>query len=149
VRSGSLNDCPFSEIAPHESSPICRRQSIPRYSQRDRYQGDRHPDTAQSLNNLAGLYRSQGRYGEAEPLYLEALAIRKAELGDRHPDTAGSLFNLAELYHQTKRHHQALPLIQEAIAIYIPALGAEHPNTQAAQSWLQAIQQATSSEPKN
>ncbi|NJM99279.1 MAG: tetratricopeptide repeat protein, partial [Phormidesmis sp. RL_2_1] len=49
-------------------------------------------------NNLAELYRSQGRYGEAEPLFVEALAIRKTELGDRHPDTATSLNNLAGLY---------------------------------------------------
>jgi tetratricopeptide (TPR) repeat protein len=104
--------------------------------------GDRHPDTATSLNNLAELYRSQGRYGEAEPLYVEALEIRKAELGDRHPDTASSLFNLAALYHNTQRHQQALDHIQQALDIYIPTLGADHPNTQAAASWLQLIQQA-------
>ena len=109
--------------------------------------GDRHPNTATSLNNLAGLYRSQGRYVEAEPLYVEALEISKSELGDRHPDTAGSLFSLAVLYHQTERHQQALLLIQDAIAIYLSVLGADHPNTQAAQSWLQPIQQATSTEP--
>ncbi|MCC5637462.1 tetratricopeptide repeat protein, partial [Nostoc sp. CHAB 5844] len=33
------------------------------------FTGD-HPDVALSLNNLAELYRSQGRYSEAEPLYL-------------------------------------------------------------------------------
>ncbi len=31
--------------------------------------GKEHPDTGTSLNNLAGLYRSQGRYEAAEPLY--------------------------------------------------------------------------------
>ncbi len=60
--------------------------------------GDRHPDTATSLNNLAALYKSQGRYSEAEPLYVQALEIRQTELGDRHPDTATSLNNLALLY---------------------------------------------------
>nr|NCS30880.1 tetratricopeptide repeat protein [Microcystis aeruginosa F13-15] len=30
--------------------------------------GDNHPSTATSLNNLAALYESQGRYSEAEPL---------------------------------------------------------------------------------
>jgi tetratricopeptide (TPR) repeat protein len=35
--------------------------------------GARHPDTLQSLNNLAMLYQAQGRYGEAEPLLKEAL----------------------------------------------------------------------------
>ncbi|MEO0396201.1 MAG: trypsin-like peptidase domain-containing protein, partial [Cyanobacteria bacterium P01_A01_bin.137] len=31
--------------------------------------GDEHPDVATSVNNLAFLYSSQGRYEEAEPLY--------------------------------------------------------------------------------
>ena len=35
--------------------------------------GPDHPGTLISLNNLAGLYESQGRYGEAEPLYAQAL----------------------------------------------------------------------------
>ncbi|MGB5631903.1 MAG: tetratricopeptide repeat protein [Waterburya sp.] len=42
---------------------------------------------AQSLNNLAELYRSQGRYESAEPLYLQALAIAEATLGENHPNT--------------------------------------------------------------
>ncbi len=33
--------------------------------------GDSHPDTALNLNNLALLYKSQGRYGEAEPLFCK------------------------------------------------------------------------------
>ncbi|NER82600.1 MAG: tetratricopeptide repeat protein, partial [Leptolyngbya sp. SIO1D8] len=35
-----------------------------------------------SLNGLAGLYRDQGRYGEAEPLYQESLTIRREQLGE-------------------------------------------------------------------
>ncbi|OKH13172.1 tetratricopeptide repeat protein, partial [Nostoc calcicola FACHB-389] len=38
------------------------------------FAGD-HPDVATSLNNLAGLYKSQGRYSDAEPLYSDALAM--------------------------------------------------------------------------
>jgi hypothetical protein len=34
-----------------------------------------HPDVAQSLNNLAGLYRNWGRYTEAELLLQRALTI--------------------------------------------------------------------------
>ena len=50
-----------------------------------------------SINNLAILLSDQGRLGEAEPQYLEALAARRETLGDRHPDTLGSINNLAEL----------------------------------------------------
>ncbi len=36
--------------------------------------GPEHPSTAMLLNNLAELYRFQGRYAEAEPLHKRALA---------------------------------------------------------------------------
>ncbi|MGB5915758.1 MAG: tetratricopeptide repeat protein [Phormidesmis sp.] len=85
--------------------------------------------------------KAQGRYGEAEPLYVEALEIYKTALGDRHPDTATSLFNLAVLYHQTQRSKQAQDYIKQALAIYIPILGHDHPMTQSANSWLQSIEQ--------
>jgi tetratricopeptide (TPR) repeat protein len=49
--------------------------------------GDNHPDVALSLNNLALLYQSQGRYTEAEPLYLEAINIATQALGENHPHT--------------------------------------------------------------
>jgi len=47
---------------------------------------ERHLDVATSLNNLAGLYRAQGRYEAAEPLYLEALAILAEAVGTDHPN---------------------------------------------------------------
>ena len=40
------------------------------------------------LNNLAGLYQTQGRYAEAEPLYKRALAIYEKALGPDHPRSA-------------------------------------------------------------
>jgi len=46
--------------------------------------GNSHPDTLmRSINNLAVLYDDiqQGRYDEAEPLYLEVLEKRRATLG--------------------------------------------------------------------
>ena len=51
-----------------------------------------------SLNNLAELYRAQGRYADAEPLYKRSLAICEKALGPDHPDVATSLNNLAVLY---------------------------------------------------
>jgi tetratricopeptide (TPR) repeat protein len=53
---------------------------------------------ARSLNGLAFLYYSQGRYNDAEPLFLQSLEIRKRQLGTDHPDVAQSLNNLAGLY---------------------------------------------------
>ena len=44
--------------------------------------GTDHPDYATSLNNLAGPYEGMGRYEKAEPLYVQAMAIRKKVLGE-------------------------------------------------------------------
>ncbi|CCI34922.1 Kinesin light chain (fragment) [Microcystis aeruginosa PCC 9701] len=85
---------------------------------------------ATSLNNLAHLYESQGRYTEAEPLYLEALDLRKRLLGDNHPSVATSLNNLAELYNSQGRYTEAEPLYLEAINIFRERLGENHPHTQ-------------------
>jgi tetratricopeptide (TPR) repeat protein len=90
--------------------------------------GDRHPDVATSLNNLALLYSSQGRYEAAEPLYQKALALRQELLGDRHPDVAQSLNNLAGLYNSQGRYADAEPLYQKALALRQELLGDRHPN---------------------
>ena len=55
--------------------------------------GPDHPDTAVTLNNLAVLYHSQGRYAEAWPLYQQAIAIHEKVLGPDHPDTITAFRN--------------------------------------------------------
>jgi tetratricopeptide (TPR) repeat protein len=103
--------------------------------------GEDHPQFAASLNNLAGLYQSQGKYSEAEPLHLQALSICKRQLGADHPDVAQNLMNLAALYHNTQRPSKALQSIQRAIQTYKQKLGTEHPETQNALNWLQVIKE--------
>jgi tetratricopeptide (TPR) repeat protein len=95
---------------------------------------ENHPYTANSLNNLAELYRSQGRYTEAEPLYIRALSIREQQLGETHPDTATSLNNLAGLYESQGRYNEAEPLYIRALSILQKTVGNEHPNTQTVMS---------------
>jgi tetratricopeptide (TPR) repeat protein len=58
----------------------------------------KHPDMAESLNNLAVLYRTRGQYAKAEPLFDRALIIWEKALGPEHPHVATSLHNLALLY---------------------------------------------------
>jgi hypothetical protein len=78
--------------------------------------GRDHPDVARSLDNLADLYEQQDRYGDAEPLYQRAAAIREAALGANHPDAAISLNNLASLYQTEGRTADALSIMQRMIA---------------------------------
>jgi tetratricopeptide (TPR) repeat protein len=87
------------------------------------------PELATSLNNLAGLYESMGRYKEAEPLYVRSLAIREEQLGANHPRTATNLNNLANLYKSMGRYKEAEPLYVRSLAINEEQLGANHPDT--------------------
>jgi CHAT domain-containing protein len=84
-----------------------------------------------SLNNLALLYSTQGRYAEAEPLYLRALAIDEKTLGPYHRATAANLNNLGALYYNQGRYAEAEPLYLRALAIREKTLGPEHPDTAA------------------
>ena len=54
---------------------------------RRRVLGADHPETATSLNNLAGLYRAQGLYVEAAPMVMEAVEIMERLLGAEHSNT--------------------------------------------------------------
>ena len=83
---------------------------------------------AVSLNNLARLYYFQGRYNDAEPLFLQSLDIYKRQLGNDHPDVALSLNNLALLYESQGRYNDAEPLFLQSLDIYKRQLGNDHPD---------------------
>jgi tetratricopeptide (TPR) repeat protein len=83
---------------------------------------------ASSLTWLAYLYQSQGRYKEAEPLFIQALELRRSLLGDHHPDVATSFNNLAGLYDSQGRYEDAEPLFIQALELRRSLLGEHHPD---------------------
>ena len=80
-------------------------------------------------NNLAGLYRAQGKYAEAEPLYKRSLTILEKALGPDHPQVATSLNNLAALYRAQGKYAEAEPLYLETLETRKRVLGDDHPDT--------------------
>ena len=79
--------------------------------------GPDHPETAQSLNNLAVAHFENGDSRAAEQLYKRSIAIKEAALGPEHPELALTLNNLAELYRTQRRFEEAEPLFNRALAI--------------------------------
>ena len=79
--------------------------------------GAEHRDVANSLNNLAELYRAQGNYAQAEPLYQRALTIWEKALGPEHPQVATVLENYAALLHKLNRDAEAEKMEARAQAI--------------------------------
>ena len=88
--------------------------------------GERHPDYATSLSDLAALLKAQGDYAAARPLFEQALAIRKQVLGVRHPYYAAGLNNLALLLDSQGDYAAARPLYEQALAINKEVLGERH-----------------------
>jgi tetratricopeptide (TPR) repeat protein len=72
---------------------------------------------AQSLNNLANLYRDTGRSPEAEPLFKRAMAILEKTLPPDHPHRMRGRENYARLLDQLGRHAEAAELRAQAPAI--------------------------------
>jgi tetratricopeptide (TPR) repeat protein len=115
------------------SEAIARWEDIVRLS--EKIYGSNHIQTATSLNNLAFLYSSEGLYGNAEPLYVHALAIRLKALDSVHSQTTNLndlvelLNNLASLYIVQGLYGKAEPVCIDAVAFARKALGPEHPKT--------------------
>jgi tetratricopeptide (TPR) repeat protein len=89
--------------------------------------GEKHPEYANSLHNLAFLYFSLGDHRAALPLNKQALAIWKEALGEKHPRYATGLNNLADLYRSMGNHKQALALFKQALSITKEVQGEKHP----------------------
>ncbi|BAU08383.1 tetratricopeptide repeat protein [Fischerella sp. NIES-3754] len=86
----------------------------------------KHKNFADSLNNLAELYRMLGCFSQAKPLYIEALNLRRELLGDSHPDIAQTLNNLAAFYVAQGLYSQAETYLFAALDIFKFNLGDEH-----------------------
>jgi tetratricopeptide (TPR) repeat protein len=116
----------FHGRAVYPQAALLLREAL---SIREKQLGLDHPDTAQSLNNLAGLLRAQGDDAGARPLFERALAIREKVLGPEDHQTATSLNNLADLLRFQGDLAGARPLSERALAIREKVLGPEHPRT--------------------
>ena len=90
--------------------------------------GEAHRDYAQSLNNMALLYRGMGKYAAAEPLLRQANEIMQKTRGEDHPDYATSLNNLAGLYRAMGNYIAAESRYHQALEIRLKTLGEDHPD---------------------
>jgi CHAT domain-containing protein/Tfp pilus assembly protein PilF len=83
---------------------------------------------AATLDNLASLYQSQGRYADAEGLSKRALVIYEKTFGKDNPDVADNLNNLANIYEHQGKHADAEALYRRSLAIKEATFGEDHPD---------------------
>ncbi len=96
---------------------------------RERVVGREHPDTLQSVNNLAALILSKGDYAAAEVLFRTALDVSDRVLGKEHPYTLISVNSLAALLHHKGDYAAAEPLYRRALETSDRLLGMNHTDT--------------------
>jgi tetratricopeptide (TPR) repeat protein len=78
--------------------------------------GQAGPERRQSLLELAGLLREENRYGEAEPLYREGLALWEWFPG-REEEFAAHLHNLGVTVFNSGRPAEAEPIARRVLAL--------------------------------
>ena len=81
-----------------------------------------------SLNNMAALFHSQGKYQMAEELYLKALDIKRRIYPEDNEEVALALQNLAILYSAKRDYPQAEAFFIRVLEIREKVLGPEHPD---------------------
>ncbi|RKZ80688.1 MAG: hypothetical protein DRR19_23210, partial [Candidatus Parabeggiatoa sp. nov. 1] len=100
---------------------------------RDLMEEVQNPSNTEALlvvtNNLALLYKEQGRYEEAEQLIHKVLTQSLELLGSKHPKTLMVRTNLAGIYQNQGNYRKALTLYEKLQPLAEEILGPEHPMT--------------------
>ncbi|MBL7128951.1 MAG: tetratricopeptide repeat protein [Ignavibacteria bacterium] len=96
---------------------------------REKTFGRNHAETADSLYNLAYLYRNRNKYEKAEQLYKRSLKIRENIYGKEHIETIKTLNSLVWLYVEQGKFSIAEPLAQLSLKLCEKALGTQHLET--------------------
>ena len=91
--------------------------------------GDRHPDTALSINNMATMYQSVGNNTEAERLFKQSIDIFEA-LGTGYPMAFTVLQNLVGFYISNQEYPRAGALLSRWLELCNAQLPIDHFQTQ-------------------
>ncbi|HXR93691.1 MAG TPA: tetratricopeptide repeat protein, partial [Steroidobacteraceae bacterium] len=90
--------------------------------------GDKHPEIATSLSNIADVLHNKGDLAGAEKDYLQSLAMYRELLGNEHPYVARTLNNLAFVYYDKGDVSAALQTERESLAIYRKNFPGDNPD---------------------
>ena len=85
--------------------------------------GPRHPDTLQSMYDLAGAMDESSQYADAEKMARQAVEGRRKELGPAHLETLYATVRLALVLQNEGRYPEAEKLDRDVLAIARKASG--------------------------
>ena len=88
--------------------------------------GERHPDVAESENQIGSVHQALGDYDAAEAHLRRAVALRRDLLAPGDSDLSESVMNLGLLLSYSGAYDEAEPLLREALALDRARHGDEH-----------------------
>ncbi|KAJ6000894.1 hypothetical protein N7481_001303 [Penicillium waksmanii] len=91
--------------------------------------GDEHEEVIDSTSMLATAYWLDGRWEEAEQLFVQVMETSKTKLGEDHPSTLKSMANLASTYGNQGRWEEAEQLFVQVMKTRKTKLGEDHLDT--------------------
>jgi tetratricopeptide (TPR) repeat protein len=91
--------------------------------------GEDHPDTLQSMHDLANICQELGALQRAHELFQQTLAARRRVLGEDHPATLASMNSLALTRRDLGDLEGAKHLFEETLVARRRVLGENHPDT--------------------
>jgi len=89
-----------------------------------------HASIGYSLYKLGSFNYRTGNYDQAEPFYLDAIALweRQKVFGPNYPNIADALDYLGQIYQQRRDYIKAETALMRALAIATKNRGPDHPN---------------------
>ncbi len=90
--------------------------------------GDKHTDTATTLNDLANLLKDMGDYATAKRYLEQVINIYENEFGKQHSWVATAVNNLGNVLRALGDYAGAKAAYERALAIDEAAFGPDHPN---------------------
>jgi len=85
---------------------------------------------------LGADYFAQGRYEEAEEIFLETVELRTRINGEEHQETLLAIVNVAMTLHKQGRYEEAEQMYLESLDVQRKSLGADHPDVAATMYYL-------------
>ncbi len=98
---------------------------------RQSFFGENNDETANSINNVAGILYSEGKLDSAKILYEKSIEIHKRFPMPKHAELADALNNLGILNLDLGNYDAAIKNFNEAYSIYLELYGKQNSNTAA------------------
>jgi tetratricopeptide (TPR) repeat protein len=119
------NNSKWRRLLPHAQCALSHSRT---YND-NREEGEEEEKRLELVQKCAMTLYSDGRYQEAEELFVQVMESRKSVLGVEHPDTLLSMANLGSTYRNQGRWKEAEELGIQVMEMSKRVLGDQHPDT--------------------